>query len=69
MSAKSEKIEITVFLDNELYNEFHAKTSSLGATHVGIIRILVKNWVNDSCFHSASDSHTSNSSRAKIVRR
>lgn len=66
MSANSKKIEITVMLDNALYQEFHKKAVEHGATHIGIIRLLISNWVEDSCWHSSSSTHPAS---AVVVRR
>lgn len=45
MSATSRQIAMTIRLPNELYHEFHSITTSQGSTHVGVIRILIREWV------------------------
>lgn len=62
MSANSKEIALTVRLPNALYKLFRDKAKAQGATHNGVIEMLVGNWVNDLCWHSASQSHTVNSS-------
>lgn len=57
VSINSKKIEITVLLENKLYDAFHSKSVEQGSTHIGIIRMLIQNWVENSCWHSNTTTH------------
>lgn len=45
MAANSPVIKMTIRLENELYKKFHEKVSSIGATHNGVIKRLVSEYV------------------------
>lgn len=48
MASTSDKIRMTIVLDNALYFSFHEKVEGIGATHNGIIRKLIRSWLSSS---------------------
>lgn len=52
MGANSKYIPLTVRLENSTYHEFHALVAQHGATHVGIIRILIRRWISEKRAHT-----------------
>jgi hypothetical protein len=47
MSSQDKMIPLTLRLDNVLYNEFHRAVEEHGATHTGILRLLIKEWLKN----------------------
>lgn len=47
MSSQSKYIPLTIRLENTLYQEFHRLVSERGHTHVAIVRILIRKWLED----------------------
>lgn len=47
MSSQSKYIPLTIRLENTLYQEFHRLVSENGHTHVAIVRILIRRWLDD----------------------
>jgi broad specificity phosphatase PhoE len=45
MSANDRYIPLTLRLERELYRQFHDRVTAMGATHSGVIRLLVREWV------------------------
>lgn len=47
MSSQSKMIQLTVRLENDLYKQFHQAVSENGHSHVGVLRILIKKWIDE----------------------
>jgi hypothetical protein len=47
MSSQSEYIPLTIRLKNELYQEFHRLVTERGHTHVAVVRILIRQWLDE----------------------
>jgi len=47
MSSQSKIIQLTVRLENSLYQQFHKVVSENGHTHVAVLRLLIKKWLAD----------------------
>lgn len=47
MSSQSEYIPLTIRVKNDLYQKFHALVVERGATHTGIIRILIQQFISE----------------------
>lgn len=48
MSSQSKYIPMTIRLGNEMYQEFHRLVTERGHSHVAVVRILIRNWLDDS---------------------
>lgn len=47
MSSQSKVIQLTLRLENSLYHEFHKIVTERGHTHVAILRILIRRWLEE----------------------
>ena len=47
MSSQSKVIQLTVRLDNALYQQFHQAVSENGHSHVAVLRILIRKWIEE----------------------
>lgn len=47
MSSQSKVIQLTVRLENSLYQQFHKEVSDNGHSHVAVLRILIKKWIEE----------------------
>jgi len=49
MASTDKKIRMTIVLENALYRLFHAKACEVGATHNGVIRLLIQKYLDGTC--------------------
>ena len=47
MSSQSKVIQLTVRLENALYQQFHQAVAENGHSHVAVLRILIKKWIEE----------------------
>jgi hypothetical protein len=58
VSSQSKYIPMTIRLENSLYIRFRDKVQSNGATRVGIIRLLIASYLEESMQHNRRDCRT-----------
>jgi len=46
MGSNSDFIALTLRLDNDTYQRFHSMVVAKGATHNGMLRVLVSEWLD-----------------------
>lgn len=47
MSSQSKVIQLTLRLENAIYQEFHRAVQDGGHTHTAILRLLVRKWLDE----------------------
>lgn len=56
MASTSPQIPMTIRIDNDLYWQFHNVCQSEGATHNGVVRMLIRKYVAEK--ESAKQTHS-----------
>ena len=49
MAANDDKIALTIRIQNELYYRLHKYTEKIGATHNGVVRVLIEDFLDNKC--------------------